>query len=616
MTILNFITRRNETMTAARQPRTTRPALEPMESRTMLSAVATFRVIDGNLYEKQGRHQTLVAKDVVSLESINRRTIMFAEQNGNVFEKTVSGPPVLIRHAAPTPLPAPDPNVGPSPSPSPIPGPAPTPAPSPDINDWFSENLSDPGIANLARAEYDRDGSITFADMEAIFDEVLQNGGGTSSQMRDLGTIVNSGASLNMPAYVQNLASKVINPTSADVSFVNWTYGGQGSALQELVEQWFQGTALPDAVDSCDGDPAADPQNMWTSAGSTGYTLFGPNGPSYADVQQGTAGDCWFLASLAETAARDTSAIKDMFIDNGNGTWTVRFFTNAGPDYITVNDQLPWDNQAQAPAFDTPVNGVLWVALAEKAFAEENLSGEVTTSDTGVASYTALNGGNPAWALAAITGLSASSYAMTQGASAATIAEDMEEGKLVCVITPQSGIAADLVTDHCYAVIGYNPSSSQPFEIFNPWGVNSFSQSGKWGLVYADASGLEGNWTSWGVAGSAASASGSTGPTVRASSAAPEETENSGVSAVGTSLETGSAPVIRITTMTKNQPSHSTSGYQTRSLPGGPLSRANVGCAFDGQFDEAGWAKTSLGRSARPSLAFQRSAFSGLPHAS
>ena len=38
----------------------------------MLSGVATFKLIDGDLFEKQGRHQSLVAANVVSMETLNR----------------------------------------------------------------------------------------------------------------------------------------------------------------------------------------------------------------------------------------------------------------------------------------------------------------------------------------------------------------------------------------------------------------------------------------------------------------------------------------------------------------------------------------------------------------
>src|SRR5262249_29202113 len=155
--------------------------------------------------------------------------------------------------------------------------------------------------------------------------------------------------------------------------------------LQALVNQWFLGSVQPDTVDTDGGTTTAeDPNQAYTNPGATGNTLFGPSGPAFTDMAQGSAGNCWYLASLAETAAREPNIIQNMFIDNGNGTWTVRFYANGAPDYVTVNDQLPVDTAAGGYAFDRPQNGVLWVALAEKAFAEENLSGQITTSNPGI----------------------------------------------------------------------------------------------------------------------------------------------------------------------------------------------------------------------------------------
>ena len=51
------------------------------------------------------------------------------------------------------------------------------------------------------------------------------------------------------------------------------------------------------------------------------------------------------------------------------------------------------------------------------------------------------------------------------------------EGKLPRVSTRIS------YPGNAYAVVGYNPSSSMPFKVFNPWGTSSFRQSGKWGNV-------------------------------------------------------------------------------------------------------------------------------------
>ncbi len=228
----------------------------------------------------------------------------------------------------------------------------------------------------------------------------------------------------------------------------------------------FQSTVVVD-------HPAAD-----TAYSPVSGSLFGANGPSYLDVQQGQVGDCWLMASLAEVATRNPSDIQNMFTDLGstmeNGSvvelYKVRFFNSSGsPGYVTVDTELP----SGGGYYDHATNGVLWVALAEKAYAEANGAGIVTTQYVGSDSYAALNGGDPSWALQAITGKPASDYSI----SPANIAAAWNAGQLIVLCSsPNAGdnlIVGDSNGTHAYAVISYNASSSTPFELYNPWGLSS-----------------------------------------------------------------------------------------------------------------------------------------------
>ena len=219
--------------------------------------------------------------------------------------------------------------------------------------------------------------------------------------------------------------------------------------------------------------PAAD-----TAYSPVSGSLFGANGPSYLGVHQGAVGDCWLMASLAEVATRNPSDIQNMFTDLGSTTengsvvelYKVRFFDSAGaPEYVTVDTELP----SGGGYYDRVTNGVLWVALAEKAYAEANGSGIVTTQYVGSDSYAALNGGDPSWALQAITGKPASDYSI----SPANIAAAWNAGQLIVLCSsPNAGdnlIVGDSYGTHAYAVISYNASSSTPFELYNPWGLSS-----------------------------------------------------------------------------------------------------------------------------------------------
>jgi hypothetical protein len=213
--------------------------------------------------------------------------------------------------------------------------------------------------------------------------------------------------------------------------------------------------------------PVPTSSNLYNSSGS----------PSYTDVQQGAEGDCWLIASLAETAARAPTDITAMFTNDGtileNGApvtiYTVRLYDSAGmAHYVTVDTELPSSNGMYT--YDEPVGGALWAALAEKAYAEANGAGYVTSGNMGTNSYDALNNGFPSWALQAITGKAAgytplSSNGLTTG---------WQSGSLMVLGTNTTTTAinsVNIVPSHAYAVVGYN-ATTQQFTLFNPWGVN------------------------------------------------------------------------------------------------------------------------------------------------
>lgn len=221
--------------------------------------------------------------------------------------------------------------------------------------------------------------------------------------------------------------------------------------------------------------------------------LFGAGGPVYSDVHQGAEGDCWLMASLAEVAARDPQDIRNMFTDKGayqdNGAtvevYSVRFYNSAGAaESVNVDTELPDSGEY----YDRVQNGVLWVALAEKAYAEANGMGYVTTQETGIDSYDALNGGDPGWGLQAITGRPANDYY----ADPSDVANAWNAGQLIVLGSSSGandnyGIVGDSSGTHAYAVVGYNPSNNLPFELYNPWGVPGevlFNGHQVWGGVF------------------------------------------------------------------------------------------------------------------------------------
>jgi hypothetical protein len=237
--------------------------------------------------------------------------------------------------------------------------------------------------------------------------------------------------------------------------------------------------------------PAQNAITLYNPTASVGYAmppsnsvLFTSSGPAPTDVTQGAAGDCWYIASLAAVAARSPQSVRNMFtyegttVENGVNVplYMVRFFTSSGQaDYVTVDTKLPQGGNY----YDHVTNAltgqnILWVALAEKAYAEANGLGYITTANAHSDSYAGLNGGDPAKALQSITGKQAYDYSFVAG----NLASDWNAGYPI-VITSDAGSGANLyvdpnnpyiVGDHAYAVVGYNGSS---FQVLNPWGTYS-----------------------------------------------------------------------------------------------------------------------------------------------
>ena len=92
-----------------------------------------------------------------------------------------------------------------------------------------------------------------------------------------------------------------------------------------------------------------------SSTAATAYfqvsgSLFSGSGPSYLDVHQGSVGDCWLMAGLAEVATRCPADIQGMFTADGtaveNGVtvtlYKVRLYSSAGTaGYFVVDTELP-----------------------------------------------------------------------------------------------------------------------------------------------------------------------------------------------------------------------------------------------------------------------------------
>ncbi|MGA2033365.1 MAG: C2 family cysteine protease [Thermoguttaceae bacterium] len=327
--------------------------------------------------------------------------------------------------------------------------------------------LTDSALAALTQNLFTRDGSVTRADMIQILVKVDQAGRVVSgADFNDLKTILNDAAVLNMPGYVQVLAGDIVNGNTANADYQGQPLGelaagSPSTTLYKLTAKWFYGA----------DHPVASGYTYRAIAGS----LFGSGlsfGPSYTDLFQGGLGDCYFLSTLGSIAERAPDAIENMFIANGDNTWTVRFYVGGTADYVTVDNMLPVDssgrlvyaNYSPGPGYG---GNKLWVPLAEKAYAQWNETGN--EGRDGQNNYAGIAGGWMDVVYAQTLGYAATDY-YYQPADEQTLISALAANQSVTTGTNSNG-GDGLYGEHAYVVLSYN-SGAQTFMLYNPWGSN------------------------------------------------------------------------------------------------------------------------------------------------
>ncbi len=195
-----------------------------------------------------------------------------------------------------------------------------------------------------------------------------------------------------------------------------------------------------------------------------GGPLYGSGGkPGLGDVNQGTIADSYFLGALdALVAAAATGGAKSpaqatlnqFVINNGDGTYTFRFYKNSTPYFITVDTKLATTTNAAGGAAlqlaePATSGGPLWAPLAEKAYAAFK---ELTGAAQG---YTAIGNGGSGAVLAELTGTDPAQLQgdAFQAAGSAVFQAALTQGQAV-YLTASGGLPALVPGGHGYALTG------------------------------------------------------------------------------------------------------------------------------------------------------------------
>ena len=314
---------------------------------------------------------------------------------------------------------------------------------------WYSQNLVDAQIITLTRS-LAADGNLSRNDMIAIFRDAKDGGVIDANELTDLRTIVSNSTLFTMVDSVKVLSNKIANSDVANTrsTIGNLFAGSSDTQMENLIGKWFLGTARP-----------------VINSGTYSYvngSLF-QNGPSADDVYQGGLGTCYYLATLAAIAQEKPDYIQNMFRDNGDNTFTVRFYNNGVADYVTVDRYLPTHSSGNAVSAGwvvgsyTSTTNELWVALAEKAYAQLAESGW-SRSSTSNNSYADIEGG---WRGNVINHVAGLGYSLSN-------AVDMTQAQLINLVNSNQILTTGF-NGHAYTITAYN-ATNQTFHLRNPWG--------------------------------------------------------------------------------------------------------------------------------------------------
>ncbi len=331
------------------------------------------------------------------------------------------------------------------------------------VGNWFDTNIQDTGIRALAESSF-ADKAIDRNEAIAILRGSADGGVVDTAEFADLKTLVGNASVLGIPDYVRVLANKVVNGDYANQQYQgnslgNLAGGSSSTQMESLIDKWFLGRDRP-----------ITPYQYQYASGS----LF-ENGVSYQDIKQGQINDCFLMVGLAATAIHSPSTIEKMFVDNGDNTFTVRFYQNQTADYVTVDRYVPTNSSgsfvyaSKGSLYNNPSNE-LWVALAEKAYAQLNQSGWIYQNNTN--SYSGINnGGYVSDALTHITGHKTSLGNLLNFDS---IVNAINSSEWIGLGTKSSPTNSNIVAGHAYALVAYN-SGNQKFTLFNPWETSTSS---------------------------------------------------------------------------------------------------------------------------------------------
>ena len=358
------------------------------------------------------------------------------------------------------------------------------PKTDPSIN-WIA-TLNDSSILNLTIAAME-DGAFSRTEALGILESVKDGAIVDGNELKDLRIIVANYKSAGLSDYIATLLDNIANGDPANQYFTGRDANNNGNTtrkefgnlyvnsssdrLDKLITKWFLGADSPAAP------------YLYVRLD---YPLFF-NGAGTDDVNQGAVGDCYFLSSISAVADSSVASIDgtvksvdegDMIINNGDGTFGVRFYDNSGAQrWVTVDKYVPGYREGKLD-FASSDSGESWPMLVEKAYVQLNESdniGQDGTNRYGIGNNFGIAGGSAGYALSHVTGQK-SSYVYLDEDNTTFTSENLREIidadlPIIFSTAPPCTIPASygVVCSHTYSIENFD-KLTEKFHLRNAWG--------------------------------------------------------------------------------------------------------------------------------------------------
>ncbi len=320
------------------------------------------------------------------------------------------------------------------------------------------------------------DGQFSRQDVMNLFAQVYADGVVSENEYADLQTLSQSNW-LRMPEHVFQLHGSVVQTDMGNLHFQGEELGqlhagSSAEHLDKLIRKWFLGQDHPETLNAS--------HTYQYAQGS----LFGSkNVISPMDIRAGYPNimNTNMFASMMTVAQNDPNAIRNLFINNGDGTFTVKLFDGSQTKFVTVDRYLPADAQGklvygqQGVAVNNASN-ILWPALLEKAIAQAAESGWLPAKASNTSNaYSSIDGnsGNSLWAgqiAGILTGRSTSVGNQITPDSLADLLDAYQSKEMVTVASnypPNCGVVsnANVAIGRYYTILSYSPAKGGSFKL-------------------------------------------------------------------------------------------------------------------------------------------------------